>query len=41
MNKAKIERHNAKADKTYTKGLNKFSALTDEEFKQTYLSLII
>jgi C1A family cysteine protease len=36
-NLAKIETHNARSDRTYEKGLNKFSALTQEEFAETYL----
>ena len=38
-NLAKIEAHNARNDKTHTEGLNQFSALTQEEFAQTYLTL--
>jgi len=38
---AKIEAHNSKNDKTYEMGINKFSALTQEEFEQSYLGTII
>jgi activator of HSP90 ATPase len=37
-NLREIEDHNAQANKTYTKGLNRFSALTREEFQEKYLS---
>jgi len=40
-NLAKVEAHNAQKDKTYEQGLNQFSALTQEEFAQTYLTLIV
>jgi len=36
---AKIEAHNADKHRTYDMGLNQFSALTQEEFAQTYLTL--
>ena len=39
QNLAKVEAHNAQKDKTYEQGLNQFSALTQEEFAQTYLTL--
>jgi len=32
-----IESHNKNKAKSYTRGLNQFSALTQEEFRQTYL----
>ena len=38
-NLAKIEAHNAQNGKTYEQGLNQFSAMTQEEFAQTYLTL--
>ena len=38
-NLAKVEAHNAQKDKTYEQGLNQFSAMTQEEFAQTYLTL--
>jgi cathepsin L len=37
--KAAIELHNSNPAKTYNKGLNRFSAMTHEEFKATYLTL--
>ena len=40
-NLAKIEAHNADEYKTYTTGINKFSDLTQEEFVEMYLGLII
>ena len=40
-NLAKIEAHNAMNGKTYEQGLNQFSAMTQEEFAQTYLTLNI
>lgn len=40
-NLAKIEAHNADEYKTYTTGINKFSHLTQEEFVQIYLGLIV
>ena len=40
-NLAKIEAHNAQKDKTYEQGLNQFSAMTQEEFAQTYLTLMV
>lgn len=39
QNLAKVEAHNAQNDQTYEQGLNQFSALTQEEFAQTYLTL--
>ena len=38
-NLAEIRLHNAKEARTYDMGLNQFSALTQEEFAQTYLGL--
>ena len=38
-NLAKVEAHNARNDQTYEQGLNQFSAMTQEEFAQTYLTL--
>lgn len=32
-----IEKHNQDSTQTYKMGLNQFSALTDEEFRATYL----
>ena len=40
-NVAKIEAHNARNDQTYTMGVNQFTAMTQEEFEQTYLGLIV
>lgn len=37
--KAAIELHNSNPARTYNKGLNKFSALTHDEFKAIYLTL--
>ena len=37
--KAAIELHNSNPARTYDKGLNRFSAMTHEEFKATYLTL--
>jgi activator of HSP90 ATPase len=37
-NLREIEVHNAQANTTYTKGLNRFSALTREEFQEKCLS---
>lgn len=37
-NLEEIEEHNAKQDKTYTVGVNQFTALTRAEFKELYLS---
>lgn len=39
-NLAKINTHNSNEYKTYEMGLNQFSALTQEEFAETYLGLI-
>ena len=39
-NLAKINTHNSNEHKTYEMGLNQFSALTQEEFAETYLGLI-
>jgi len=39
-NFGKIKLHNSNEHRTYDMGLNQFSALTDEEFQQTYLGLI-
>ena len=38
-NLAKIEAHNADKTQTYEKGVNQFTAMTQEEFVQTYLGL--
>ena len=38
-NLAKINAHNSNKMRTHTEGLNQFSALTQEEFAQTYLTL--
>ena len=35
-----IERHNADKTQTYTKGVNQFTAFTQEEFAATYLTLM-
>ena len=40
-NLAKIEKHNSDELRTYNMGVNQFTALTDEEFKQTYLGTIV
>jgi C1A family cysteine protease len=40
-NLARIEAHNSQNDKSYEIGLNQFSAMTQEEFAQTYLTLIV
>ena len=40
-NLAEIKAHNAKHDRTYDMGLNQFSAMTQEEFAQTYLTLMV
>ena len=40
-NLAKINQHNSNDYRTYDMGLNQFSALTQEEFAQTYLGTII
>ena len=40
-NLAKIEAHNAQNSNTYEMGLNQFSAMTHEEFAETYLNLIV
>ena len=40
-NLAKIEEHNNNEFRTYDMGVNQFSALTDEEFKQTYLGTVV
>jgi hypothetical protein len=37
--KTAIELHNSNLTRTYNKGLNKFSALTHDEFKAIYLTL--
>lgn len=39
-NLAEIEAHNANEYKTYKKGVNQFTALSREEFAQTYLGFI-
>jgi C1A family cysteine protease len=38
-NLGKIETHNSNAYRTYDMGLNQFSAMTQEEFAETYLTL--
>jgi len=40
-NKLKVELHNADKFKTYEQGLNQFSALTQEEFQQQFLGLVL
>ena len=40
-NLAKIEAHNSQNSNTYEMGLNQFSAMTHEEFAETYLNLIV
>jgi cathepsin L len=40
-NLAKIKLHNINEHKTYEMGVNQFSALTEEEFAQTYLGTIV
>ena len=40
-NLAKIEAHNSQNSNTYEMGLNQFSAMTHEEFAETYLTLIV
>mgnify|MGYP000853958576 CR=1 FL=1 len=40
-NKAKIALHNADKYRTYDMGLNQFSALTEEEFQQQFLGLVL
>lgn len=40
-NLANINAHNSKEERTYDMGLNQFSALTQEEFVQTYLGTIV
>ena len=40
-NKLKVELHNADKYKTYEMGLNQFSALTQEEFQQQFLGLVL
>ena len=39
-NLAKINAHNSRNDQTWTQGVNQFTALTQEEFEQTYLGFI-
>ena len=39
-NLAKINLHNMNEHRTYSMGVNQFSALTDEEFIQTYLGVV-
>lgn len=41
QNQAKMAAHNADKSKTFEMGLNQFSALTGEEFKQQYLGLVL
>ena len=40
-NLANIEAHNSQNDNTYEMGINQFSAMTHEEFAETYLTLIV
>jgi C1A family cysteine protease len=40
-NLAKIEAHNSNNANTYEMGVNQFSAMTQEEFAETYLTLIV
>jgi len=40
-NLAKVNLHNINEHRTYDMGINQFSALTDEEFAQTYLGVIV
>lgn len=40
-NVVRIEEHNANKLNTYTKGINQFTDLTNEEFKAIYLTLIV
>lgn len=40
-NLAKIEAHNTNNANTYEMGLNQFSAMTHEEFAETYLTLLV
>lgn len=40
-NLAEIKLHNSNGLKTYTQGVNQFTAMTQEEFKQTYLGLVV
>ena len=40
-NLAKMKLHNSNEHRTYDMGINQFSALTDEEFVQTYLGTIV
>lgn len=40
-NLAKIALHNADKSRTYDMGVNQFSALSEEEFEQTYLGLVL
>jgi len=37
--KAIIEAHNSNPLRTYNRGFNKFSAMTKDEFRQTFLTL--
>ena len=41
QNKAKVALHNADKFKTYELGINQFSALSQEEFQQQYLGLVV
>ena len=36
INVDKVIEHNSRSDKTYTKGINKFSAMTWEEFQDHF-----
>ena len=40
-NLAEIKAHNSNAFRTYDQGINQFTALTQEEFEQNYLGLIV
>jgi C1A family cysteine protease len=40
-NKLKIEAHNSNTHRTYSKELNRFSDVTDDEFVSTYLTAVI
>jgi C1A family cysteine protease len=40
-NLAQIKLHNSNEFKTYTKGINQFTGMTQEEFAQNYLGLIV
>lgn len=40
-NMAKVQQHNQNEYRTYNQGMNQFSALTQEEFVENYLSLVV